>query len=164
MQCRNQWVFFQRSNLSVPLTQRAVRRWTPRKLIANAQNEQWQLGDEHVRQRLPGNNWLTLWWSATITCTFGRGRQSHLINIKTRGCVLARACVYIQVSSRDSGDAIWRAILHGWRQSSVQESEVRCRLVNKALIGRIDFTWHGSRKDVALSRAPSPPPLSNSRS
>lgn len=70
-------------------------------------------------------------------------------------CFGAHVCV----SSCDSGDAIWHAILHGWRQSSVQESEVRCRLVNKALIGRIDFTWHGFHKDVALSRTPSPPPF-----
>lgn len=74
---------------------------------------------------------------------------------RRRLCFGAHVCV----SSCDSGDAIWHAILHGWRQSGVQESEVRCRLVNKALIGRIDFTWHGFHKDVALSHTPSPPPF-----
>ncbi len=42
--------------------------------------------DEHIRQELPGNNWVTLWWSATIISKCSRGRQSNqsdLINIKT---------------------------------------------------------------------------------
>lgn len=112
--------------------------------------------DEHIRQELPGNNWVTLWWSATITskCSRGGNPINPIWSISRR-----RLCfgTHVCVSSCDSGDAIWQAILHGWRQSSVQESKVRCRLVNKALIGRIDFTWHGFHKDVALSRTPSPP-------
>lgn len=168
--CRCQWrvrmnqctFSCERSNLSVPLTQHAVCCWTllwmetGRNELKRRMRDDSQRGeDEHIRQELPGNNWVTLWWSATITSKCSRGRQSNqsdLINIKRCLCFGAR------VSWCDSSDAIWHAILHGWRQSSVQESEVRCRLVNKALIGRIDFTWHGFHKDVALSRTPSPPP------
>lgn len=87
----------------------------------------------------------------------GGGNPINPIWSISRRCLCFGA--HVCMSSCDSGDAIWHAILHGWRQSSVQESKVRCRLVNKALIGRIDFTWHGFHKDVALSHTPSPPPF-----
>lgn len=95
--CRmNQCAFsFKRSNLSVPLTQHAICCWTllwwkrekhEKELKQRMRDDSLRGEDEHIRQELPGNNWVTLWWSATITFKCSRRRQSNqsnLINIKT---------------------------------------------------------------------------------
>ncbi len=118
--------------------------------------------DEHIRQELPGNNWVTLWWSATIISKCSRGRQSNqsdLINIKT---ALVFWCTRMHV-------IVWQrwcyltCHLACWRQSSVQESEEDVGLLIKHWSGVLilhDMAFH---KDVALSCTPSPPLSFSSR-
>ncbi len=75
--------------------------------------------DEHIRQELPGNNWVTLWWSATIISKCSRGRQSNqsdLINIKT-ACVLVHTYACHRVT----------AVMLFDMPSCMAEDKVACR-------------------------------------